>query len=450
MVEKGGVKIEKSCPLTSAHTRLRQAHDLWHRAAASYAEPEEFVLNLNNTISTLRQVTFMLQNQKHLIEDFDSWYERGWRPRLKSDPVMSWLHDARTTIEHVGDLDLESTALVTVIASWVDGPWTEFAVPPHAGPEEIAEDFASADLPEEIRKEGLLRVERRWVAADLPGHELTDVCAHGYGVMAEILAEAHERLGVRMQTFGGETHGGRHERVAQSGGPLPCMGMTRESRTAHVHLARRCLVELESVEREVKMTGELDRMMRARFESMLLDPDTALGRGPDDHPFELAARFSDVARRALAHDGYHHPTVLFFDAENQPLGITRMSYEDQAGKYLSFRNLAAEAERCGASTVIHIGEAWQARIPIEELSPKMRRADERADRTETLCVTVTTADGGQRTYDTPFSRDEKGRPVVGETRIEEGSGAINPSFFPLMEMWERKRPAGDREDRGGG
>ena len=29
-----------------------------------------------------------------------------------------------------------------------------------------------------------------------------------------------------------------------------------------------------------------------------------------------------------------------------------------------------------------------------------------------------------------------------ETRIEEGPGAINPSFFALAEMWARKRAAG--------
>ena len=172
--------------------------------------PDEFLRNINQLVVTLRQVTFMLQNQKDKIPGFDDWYENGWRERLKADPIMTWLHDARTTIEHIGDLDLSSTANVTVIASWIDGPYTEFEVAPHIGPREIAENFSSSDLPDRMRKEGLLKVERRWVSNDFPGHELTDVCAHGYGVLAEILAEAHERIGIQMRTFGGETHNGRH------------------------------------------------------------------------------------------------------------------------------------------------------------------------------------------------------------------------------------------------
>ncbi|HEX6752668.1 MAG TPA: hypothetical protein VF093_03670 [Solirubrobacterales bacterium] len=82
------LRIETSCPLQSAHTRLRQAHELWHRAAASYPFPEEFVLNLNQLITTLRQVTFMLQAQKHKIEDFESWYEVEWREKMRADPLM--------------------------------------------------------------------------------------------------------------------------------------------------------------------------------------------------------------------------------------------------------------------------------------------------------------------------------------------------------------------------
>lgn len=73
----------------------------------------------------------MLQNKKEKIADFDAWYEEGWRKRMKADPIMAWLNDARTKVEHIGDLDLASTAVVTVIANWIDGPYAVFEVPPH-------------------------------------------------------------------------------------------------------------------------------------------------------------------------------------------------------------------------------------------------------------------------------------------------------------------------------
>ena len=58
------LRSEKSCPLPVTHTRLHQAHELWHRAADAYPDPEDFVLNLNQLLVTLRQVTFMLQTEK--------------------------------------------------------------------------------------------------------------------------------------------------------------------------------------------------------------------------------------------------------------------------------------------------------------------------------------------------------------------------------------------------
>ena len=429
------LRLEKSFPLVAAHTRLRQAHDLWHKTAEAYPFPEDFVLNLNQLIVTLRQVTFMLQKQKARIEDFDEWYEAGWRQKMKADPQMVWLHDARNTIEKVGDLDIASTAMVTIIAGWLDGPYSEFEVPPHVGPAEIAADLEGFDLPERVRKEGLLKVERRWVASDLPGHELTDVCAHGYGVLATMLSEAHERLGVKMQTFGGETHEGRHDRVAHLGGRLPCMLMTREARTAHVHLPSGNLIELGQEEVE---WGERDAaIFEARSAEMLIDFETAFSGFDASDPFEIGARLSSVARRVLAHEGHHDSFALFFSADGQPLGITKLGFEDQAGKYLSFRSLADQAERSGADTVIFIGEVWTAQLRDGETPATMVRASERPDREEALVVQVATAEGRQRTYETLFSRDGDGRPVLGQTLVVDKE--LNASFLPLRQMWRRRR-----------
>jgi hypothetical protein len=434
------LRIEKSCPLTSAHTRLRQAHELWHRTAESYPLPDEFVLNLNQLIMTLRQVTFMLQTQKDKIEDFDEWYEVGWREKMKEDPLMAWLHDARTKVEKVGDLEIASTALVSVIANWVDGPYAVFEVPPHVGPEEILSNFETTDLPDRIRKEGILTVERRWVANDLPGHELTDVCAHGYGVVATILSEAHERLGVQMQTFGGETHEGRHSRTAQLGGRLPCMLMTREKRTAHLHLASGRVAELG--QREVKFDPRDAQSYEERARAMLMDPRAAFDFKPDEDPLDMAGRLSSVACRTLAHDGYHQPIAFFFDSQNAIIGITGLEFEDQAEKYMIFRAVADEAERLGATTVVQVGEMWEAEVPKERLSPDMKRPSEMANRTETLSVMAGTADGRERTYQTPFTRDAKGMPVLGETRSSDGGNRFfNASFIPLMTMWARRRAA---------
>lgn len=393
-------------------------------------------MNLNQLIMTLRQVTFMLQTQKDKIEDFETWYEAGWRERMRADPLMTWLHDARTTVEHVGDLEIASTAVVSVVANWLDGPYAVFEVAPHIGPEEIVSNLETADLPPRVRKEGMLQVERRWVANDLPGHELTDVCAHGYGIVATILAEAHERLGIQMQTFGGETHEGPHDRMAHLGGRLPCMLMTREARTARLHLASGMVAELDRV--QVEQDVRSNEFYEERARAMLLDPETAFKFDPDADPLDVAGQLATIASRTLAHDGYHLPIVFFFDDRNQIINIAGLSFEDQAEKYVMFRAMADEAERLGASMVVHAGEVWHATLPKSGLSADMQRASERPDRTEALSVMAATSDGRQRTYFTPFARDSDGKPVLSKTHVAAEDNYLNASFIPLMKMWQRK------------
>jgi len=50
------------------HTSLHQVHDLWHRVAADYADPDAFVVSLNAALQALRSVSFMLKK------------ERRWQP----------------------------------------------------------------------------------------------------------------------------------------------------------------------------------------------------------------------------------------------------------------------------------------------------------------------------------------------------------------------------------
>jgi hypothetical protein len=55
-------------------------------------------------------------------------------------------------------------------------------VSPLASPEAIAESFDLDDLPDRMHRDGVLVVERRWVADDLPDQELMEALAHCCGV----------------------------------------------------------------------------------------------------------------------------------------------------------------------------------------------------------------------------------------------------------------------------
>ncbi len=180
-----------SCPLGPVHRRLQEAHRHWHQAADHYSDPEAFTAYLNSTVQALRNLTFILQAQKADIPDFDSWYA-AWQERYRNDPILKWLHDARTQVVHQSDLQTASTVRCKVVAWYNEPPVFETDLDPLTPTRAIAALIASkGDFSEETRKEGAVPVERRWVERDLPGHEVLTALAHCYGILAATIDHFH-------------------------------------------------------------------------------------------------------------------------------------------------------------------------------------------------------------------------------------------------------------------
>src|SRR2546425_850237 len=172
------MKPEERCPIGGTHTRLHQAHLLWHQVQRDYTAPDAFCTNLNAAIQTLRTVTFVLQKEQDAIPDFEPWYGE-WQKRLKRDDLLKWLVDARNRIEKQGDLETYSSAKISLLAGWHDPlPLAEAEVDPLMTTEKIVEHLPDLGLPSKVRKEGILLIERRWVARELPDKELLEVLAH--------------------------------------------------------------------------------------------------------------------------------------------------------------------------------------------------------------------------------------------------------------------------------
>ncbi len=112
-----------------ARRRLEQAHDLWHRALDSYPDADDFCLAINNLLLTLRTVTWVLQKSLSHRAGFDEWYADR-RREMSEDQLMKWAVEARNRIEKVGDLDLQSTARLSITASWLAAPYDDFEIPP--------------------------------------------------------------------------------------------------------------------------------------------------------------------------------------------------------------------------------------------------------------------------------------------------------------------------------
>ena len=191
-----GSRDEKSCPLAAVDRRLEDAHRLWHQAEQSYFDPEAFRLAAQGTIQTLRTVTFILQNHKHVIPDFDDWYQ-PWQERLKEDALMRWMVDTRNKIEKQGDLEAQSFVRAEIVVSYLDeGPSIEVPAELFDDPGVLLQRIPKGAVRRHVMENGTLRVQRRWVENSLPDHELLDALAVAYGRLAEVVHDAHHQMGL--------------------------------------------------------------------------------------------------------------------------------------------------------------------------------------------------------------------------------------------------------------
>jgi hypothetical protein len=316
------LRVEKSCPLPKTHNRLRQTHDLWHEMQRGYADADEFVLKLNACLTAARSVTFVLQKELSKKPWFENWYG-GWQERMKADVRMRWLVEARNMVEKQGDLDTASVALVSVLLTDGEHLVSRMEVPPLASPQQVLETVSLKDLPDRIRQQAVLQVERRWTVPELPDDELLDALGHCYGLLAAVVGEAHEQCGVVMRTFGGEEHGRRHTRGPHPSGRLPCMLATAAARTAHWHLGEETLL------RQVTQVVE-----RSAPEGLQTAADRyGIGQGqhglvPGLAPEERGAAMHSLGKRMLEVDGMHRTFGWLYRGGNQ-VRMLAMDPEDQ-------------------------------------------------------------------------------------------------------------------------
>jgi hypothetical protein len=195
-----------ACPLAAVDRRLSDAHRLWHQAEAAYFDPDGFRLSVHSGIQTLRSVTFILQTHKAAIPHFDQWYgdyidekhgKRGkWQERLHADPLMRWMVEARNRIEKRGDLEATSFIRAEVIASYLDeGPRLDIPATLFQSPRDLLRTIPAGALGEHIKRNGVLRVQRRWVENTLPDYELLDGIAIAFGKLTELAHRIHDGSG---------------------------------------------------------------------------------------------------------------------------------------------------------------------------------------------------------------------------------------------------------------
>ena len=418
--------LATNCAVVAAHARLNDAHRLWHKAAASYSDPEDFMTCMNACIQSLRNVTFALQSGKAAMPGFDEWYA-GWQRKMKADPFLKWLHDARTRIVHQGDLKTHSVAVAQLIDGYLVPQSHEFTVDPLMPTAKIAAQLL-ATIPPGLRKHSYLRVERRWIADDLPSCELLDALATAHGTLSMLVNEAHGLLVLPNSGEAGQILPGSvlpQACPAQMAGPLPCMISTHETRSLCIQLDSGERLRISRTPFTPQVSSEL---VRERY-------GTPAGIAPSKcdakHLRELVQFFFARATQMFLVDGYLIPTV-FLVLPHGSVQMLILGPQDRTAKYFMWRSVADTVEQTRADAVFVIAESWMA--PYDSQTPDRFPSD------SPQRIEVVGADGISR----------YGEQVAFHSQIERKSGAValrnlvdvfdkETSFFfePVRQVWAK-------------
>jgi hypothetical protein len=420
------------CLIPMTHRRLKHAHLLWHQCLDAYHDPERFLANLNAAIEALRNITFVVQKEKSAFKDFDEWY----KPRqeiLKADATAKWLNEARVNIVHQGDLESSSHAEVRIITYEEKTIWTG-EVPIHTPARLILENPSLLALLDSSKDkapdlaDSVLLIERKWSTKELNGREILSALAHVYGLLADLVLDAHSRLGQFACIPVEEPHPD-FRALQDRTGLLRCMSASVEERTERYKTDKETEIvpSTETVQTSINVSELLGRYG--------IDPRRSNAEIQNQDPVEVAEWVLKMAKRILRRDKHHERMMFLRDGEGQWHQITTLT-QDRTEKMVLMQMVASFVENRGCDALVEVGEMWTASIPVE-LLPGFQGAEHARDRRELLSVVVVTREGLVRQYTTPFTRGRFGGLKLGDTEQMKG---FHPNYLaPVFRVWQRQK-----------
>ena len=393
--------------------RLFDAQTHWRRAEASYFSPDEFRISINACIQELRNVTFVLQNNKRKISGFDEWY-LPWQKKMRANRSLKWLVQARNRIVKQGDLEINSILRISV-GSYIEEeiPFFELSLDPKLTNEDIYQIASKSGLPNEVFNKSYVKIERRWVDIENPEYEMLDLLGSCWLSIAQLLNDAPDQI------INKENRKIEWDRVP------PCMHSGSESRSIWMKVQNDNLIPVEMDLNEIE-PADIDETKTKYSDSPLFNdsekPNNFIG---------LCEHFFKQAMYFLKKDGYHIHLVMLF-VENKPAQILELRNEDQADKYRTFRLVASEVEKIGADSFIMISEIWEA--PFDPAHP-YQHAVESPFKTEALSLIGASEQGEGISFIAQFTRHED--EIEFGTVLRGNIVGIN-SILPILSVWKNK------------
>jgi hypothetical protein len=418
--------LGEKCPLLSVHSRLQEVCISWKHARDTYDQPVEFRTHLNACIQALRSTTWVLQKQKGRFKAFDEWYSK-WQLIMKNDAILKWLVDARNRIVKEGDLSTQSLANISLIKSYSDPPNIALTVNPLLPTLEIAQLFLATKPANLDYRNGFIRVERRWVANDLPDFELLEGLARAYRAIAILVNDAHGQLSeipIQGHILADATI--KDNPLLNSGTTvLDYLAEDSEYRAVCVRIDTGDIMKLRI--RDVKIDPKADNYILTHYG---FDPNKdKLCQSTDKSLHGMAKFFFECGKRMLEVDGYHLPFVFLF-LPNGAMRLCGLKINDITDKYRIWRAIAEEVRRKGATSVIVISESWVA--PYDRNNPTS--ASDSPNRSEALSLNASSASGEEYSLACKFRR------VDGKIVFDEDEEDTYQALYlePVKKVWREQ------------
>lgn len=409
-----------------ATSRLQEVYILWHKSVEAYEKPDEFRTNLNACVQAIRNVTFILQSQKSEIEDFEKWYS-PWQNAMKNDKIMRWCVEARNIIVKAGDIEKNSMAIVSYVASYFEPPKWHLIVDPFPSATEIAHYVTIKYLPTELRNNGFLKIEKRWVSDDFPNVELLEVLAYAFSFLVRLLSDIEKREGPNLRNINENLEKEFKKsteilKIIKNDLPTSMVAFedvrTQWLKLPNFEVVKTVIRDLNfDVPREkvIKRYGDLSSLSSSEKE---IKSDLK----------KLATLFLKQAKQMLKKDKCL-ACVAFLISEDKKVTINKIEYVNYDDKYFIWEAFAKEVLRQRAESIIIIGEAWGA---LDNLNNLKMRVENSPDRFELISVTGLSKDGEAFEIVVPFYRR------WGKIHFKEqftNEGCIPNYLLPVRKVW---------------
>lgn len=423
--------VNKNCPIPITHTRLNQVLSIFEDINNSYQDPEKFTTNLNNLIQGLRNITFILQSEKHKIKDFDSWY-KPFQDIMKEDNVMRWLVDSRNHVVKKGDLEKDSYLSLRIV-NHENHEIFEEKFDPFITTDDAIEAFRRIFkikcANEYIIEDLVVEAERKWVVASYPNSELIDVLIYCFSILVGIVFSAHKILGVEALFCDKNVFFDIDEDYM-----IVLRNKLKEKRTTRVSYLDGCSFtyrKKQITRDDIDVKKDFDKVKEKYGDVEKIKKEMKPADG-EDIPFCFMNYHLEMSKRFMLVDGGILAACFFYFSKEKPPRMVFFDPHHPSSRYSMGEEIARVAEETNCRAVIFISEVWIGDFPKNKNDYIPARNQK--DRKEAVSIVAITPEKTKEIL-LPFSRkDEK---IILE---EEKVSSLNewPFFTKLQEVWSKQ------------